>query len=80
MGLAPRLSNDLLGFPVVWSQSTAKGQTVYHENEYALETFYSLQITPTVRLQPDLQILWNPAFNPQPGPVPVWQLQLNLLW
>lgn len=79
-GLAPRLGNDLLGLGFVWSQAPATTQTVYHENEYALETFYSLQLTPTIKLQPDVQVIWNPAFSSQPGPAVVWQLQLNLAW
>jgi carbohydrate-selective porin OprB len=79
-GLVPRLSNDLLGLSFVWSQSSATTPTFYHENEYALETFYALQLTPTIKLQPDLQIVWNPAFSPQPGPAIVWQLQLNIAW
>jgi porin len=79
-GLIPKLSNDLLGVGFVWSQSSTTTQTVYHDNEYALETFYALQFTPTIKLQPDLQVVWNPAFNPQPGPALVWQLQLDIAW
>lgn len=79
-GLAPRLSNDLLGVGFVWSQPSATTKTVYHENEYVLETFYALQITPTMKLQPDLQVVWNPAFNPDAGPAVVGQLQLNIAW
>jgi carbohydrate-selective porin OprB len=79
-GWVPRLSNDLLGVGFVWSQPAATTQTVYHENEYILETFYALQLTPTMKLQPDLQVVWNPAFNPDAGPALVAQLQLNLAW
>ena len=79
-GLVPRLSNDLLGLGLVWSQPSATTQTVYHENEYALETFYALQLTPTIKLQPDLQVVWNRAFSPDPGPAFVCQLQLNIAW
>jgi carbohydrate-selective porin OprB len=78
-GLISGLSNDLLGTAFVWSQAAAT-QTVYHQNEYAWETFYALQLTPTIRLQPDMQIVWNRAFNPDSGPAFVWQLQLNIAW
>ncbi len=80
VGLVPRLSNDLLGVGFVWSQPSATTKTVYHENEYILEPFYALQLTPTMKLQSDLQIVWNPAFNPNAGPIAVFQLQLNLAW
>jgi len=78
--LVPKLGNDLLGLGFVWSQPTATTRTVYHENEYALETFYALQLTPTIKLQPDLQVVWNPAFSSAPGPAVIWQLQLNIAW
>jgi porin len=79
-GLVPRLSNDLLGLGFVWSQPSATSKTIYHQHEYILESFYTLQLTPTVQLQPDLQVVWNPAFNPESGPALVAQLQLNLAW
>jgi porin len=78
--LIPRLSNDLLGVGLVWSQPASAGKTVYHENEHVLETFYTLQLTPTIRLQPDLQVVWDPAFNRDAGPAVVAQLQLVLAW
>ena len=53
---------------------------MYHENEYVLETFYTLQLTPTTRIQPDLQVVWNPAFNPNAGPAVVFQMQFVLAW
>jgi hypothetical protein len=32
------------------------------------------------QLQPDLQIVWNPAFNPDAGPAVVFQFQFILKW
>ena len=79
-GLVPKLSNDLLGLGLVWSQASATTQTVCHENEYGLETFYALQLTPTIKLQPDLQVVWNRAFSRDAGPTFVCQLQINIAW
>ena len=78
--LVPRLKNDLFGIGFVWSQPSASTSTVYHPNEYGLESFYSLQLTPTMVLRPDVQVVWNPAFNPRPGPALVCQLQLAITW
>jgi porin len=80
LGWAPRLTNDLLGVGFVWSQPSATTQTVYHDNEYVLETFYTLQLSPTSVVQPDLQIVWNPAFNPDAGPAVVFQFQFVVKW
>lgn len=79
-GLVPKLNNDLLGIGFVWSQPSATTKTVYHENEYIAESFYTLQLTPTMKLQADFQVVWDPAFNPDAGLATVFQLQLNLAW
>ena len=80
LGLVPRLTNDYTGVAFVWSQPSATSKTVYHRNEYVAETFYTLQVTPMMRLQPDLQIVWNPAFNSDPGPYTIVQTQFILSW
>jgi carbohydrate-selective porin OprB len=68
----------------VWAscgaQPAATTKTVYHNDEYVLETFYTLQRTPTSQLQPDLQIVWNPTFNPNPGLAVLFQFQFLLKW
>ena len=79
-GWVPKLSNDLLGVGFVCSEPSATTKTVYHENEYVLETFYTLQLTPTTRIQPDLQVVWNPALNLNSGPAVVFQMQFVLAW
>ena len=61
--LLQRTSNDLLGVGFVWSEPSYTTKTVYHENEYGLETVYALQLTPTIKIQPDFQMIWDPAFN-----------------
>ena len=80
LGLVPKLTNDYAGVGFVWSQPSATSKTVYHRNEYVAETFYTLQLSPMMRLQPDLQLVWNPAFNPDPGPFTVVQTQFILSW
>lgn len=79
-GWVPQLTNDLLGVGFVWSEPSATTQTVYHNDEYVFETFYTLQLSPTSQLQPDLQLIWNPAFNPSPGPAVAFQFQFLLKW
>ncbi len=78
--LLQRTSNDLLGVGFVWSEPSSTTQTVYHENEYVLETVYVLQLTPTVKIQPDFQMIWDPAFHEDISRAMVFQLQLVLAW
>jgi porin len=80
LGLVPKLTNDYAGVGFVWSQPSATTKTVHHRNEYVAETFYTLQLAPLMRVQPDLQLVWNPAFNPDPGPFTVVQAQIILSW
>jgi porin len=78
--LLQRTSNDLLGVGFVWSEPSSTSQTVYHENEYILETVYVLQLTPTIKIQPDFQMIWDPAFHEDTSRAMVFQLQLVLAW
>jgi hypothetical protein len=79
-GLFPKLSNDYLGAGFVWSRPSAVMQPTVHANEYGFEATYVLQLTPLASLQPDFQVLWNPANNPGAERNFIFQLQLNLTW
>ena len=68
------------GVGFVWSQPSATTQTVYHRNEYVAEAFYTLQLSPMSRFEPDFQLVWNPVFNPDSGPFTVVQAQFILEW
>ncbi len=74
------LTNDVVGIGFVWSQPAAATQTVYHHDEYVAEAFYTLQLSPMSRFEPDLQLVWNPVFNSEPGPYVVVQAQFLLAW
>jgi porin len=80
IGLVPRLTNDVVGIGLVWSQPSATARTIDHRNEYVFETEYTLQLAPAVRLQPDFQLVWNPVFNPAAGPSEVFQLEWLISW
>jgi porin len=79
-GLFPKLSNDYLGAGFVWSQPSAVNEPAAHSNEYGFEATYVLQLTPLATLQPDVQVIWNPANNPNAPENVIFQLQLNLMW
>ncbi len=77
--LLNRTSNDFLGTGFVWSQPAETTQTVNHRNEYVWETVYVVQLTPTLKLMPDLQEIWDPVFH-NVSHCMVFQLQLSLAW
>jgi carbohydrate-selective porin OprB len=74
-----RTSNDFLGTGFVWCQPDATTKTVYHESEYVWETVYVIQLTPTIKLEPDFQQIWDPVFH-NISHASVFQLQLALAW
>ncbi len=78
--LLHRTSNDFLGVGFVWSEPSYTSSKVYHENEYVLETVYALQLTPTIKIQPDFQMIWNPTFNKEHDTATAFQLQLVMAW
>jgi carbohydrate-selective porin OprB len=39
-----------------------------------------LQLTPLASIQPDLQVIWNPADNANADHNIIFQLQLNFTW
>ncbi len=78
--LLGRTSDDLLGTGFVWSQPSATSKTVYHENEFVWETVYVVQLTPTIKIQPDFQMIRDPAFHRDTDHAMVFQLQLAMAW
>ncbi len=80
LGLFPSRSHDAAGVGFVWTHPTAASQPLYHTDEYALELGYVLQLTPTIKLQPDYQIVWNRAHNPDSEAATVFQLQFDIAW
>jgi porin len=77
--LLQRTSNDFLGTGFVWSQPAATTKTIFHENEYVWETVYVIQLTPTIKLMPDYQMIWDPVFH-NTNHCSVFQLQLAMAW
>ena len=80
IGLLPTRGYDASGLGFIWSHPGSTEKPLYHNNEFGLEASYVLQLTPTMKLQPDFQLVWNPAHNPDPSPAAVFQLQLNVSW
>lgn len=51
-----------------------------HENEYGLELTYVLQLTETLTLQPDIQVILDPAKNPNTDSAVMFTMQLVYTW
>jgi porin len=54
--------------------------TTAHENEYGFELTYVMQLTETLTLQPDIQVILDPANNPDTDSVLMFTMQLTYTW
>lgn len=80
LGLVPKAKNDQLGIGGVWSNPPKSLQPVVHNSEYGIEAFYALQLTQTVTVLPDFQVIWNPATNSTVSRITQFAVQLNVTW
>ena len=80
LGWIDSLPYDAAGIGVVWSRPPESAGVVTGRTETAVELGYVLHLTPTTRLQPDLQVVWNPAYSTTADTAVVFQLQLDINW
>jgi len=80
LGLIKSQPNDGFGIGVVWSRPAPRDGLPEASDETVLEMGYVLQVSSMVRLQPDMQIVWNPAQNAAAERALVFQLQLDVSW
>ena len=65
--------NDLMGIGISWGSPADAGR-----DQYTTEVFYRIQVLPSLALTPDLQIILNPAFNPDRRVIAVLGARLRL--
>lgn len=80
LGWINSLPYDAAGIGVVWSRPPESAGLVSGRTETALELGYVLHLTPTTRLQPDVQVVWNPSYSTRADTAVVFQLQVDIKW
>ncbi len=73
----PVPGRDLLGIGVNWGEPADSFGTAL-DDQYAVEVFYRLQLSDELAITPDVQLLLDPALNPQESSVLVYGLRLRL--
>ena len=74
-GFTPAAGSNLLGIGVNWGEpSESFGTTL--DDQYAVEAFYRLQLSDETALTTDVQLLLDPALNPEADSI--WVLGLRL--
>jgi porin len=67
-------SKDLIGFGLNWGRPPDSGL----DNQYTAEIFYRLQLAQNLAITPDVQLIFNPALNPDEDMLWVFGLRARL--
>lgn len=71
-------AGNLLGFGINWGQPNEAVFGSGLDDQYAIETFYRIQVTKELAIKPDVQFLINPALNPDEDNIWVFGLRTRL--
>ncbi len=80
MGLIDGQPYDAAGIGLIWSHPPDNAESTPARDETALELVYVFHLTPTTRVQPDLQVVWNPSHSSSDQTALVFQLQVDFKW
>lgn len=80
LGIIDTMPNDAFGVGIVWSRPAPPPGSLTARAETVLEAGYVMTLTPLARLQPDIQVVWNPSYHADADHAVVLQLQLDLSW
>ena len=65
---------DVFGLAAAWAEPDLS----LLRDEYIIEAFYRIQLTPTLQVTPDFQLIINPSFNTQDDVVGVFGLRVRI--
>ena len=69
-------NNDLIGFALGWGEPVNSNKS----DQYMLETFYRIQLTSSMQVTPDFQVIFNPVDNPDENAIAVGGIRLRTLF
>ena len=71
-GLGYYIANrrDLLGIGLNWSRPSDTAVAPGLDDQYTVEMFYRIQLSQSLAITPDIQLIVDPALNPDDGDVP----------
>ena len=67
---------DLVGLSLAWGQPSVSAA----RDQYVIEAFYRVQLTPELQLTPDIQLIIAPSFNPDQDLIAVFGLRARLIF
>lgn len=73
-------NNGCLGLGVLWQRGAKDNGPYTNNNEYGAELSYTLQMTPTMTIKPDIQVVHNPIHGKRGQTDVVLQIQNIWTW
>jgi porin len=77
-GYQPVPKGDLLGFGLNWGEPNEDNFGPGLRDQYTAEAFFRWQLTPQIAITPDVQLLINPALNPEDEVIGIFGLRARL--
>lgn len=77
-GYSARGGSDRLSLGLNWGRPNADIYSEANESQYTIESYYRMQVAKHLQVTPDIQLLLNPALNPQEDLVWVLGLRARL--
>jgi porin len=74
------MPGDQLGFGVNWGEPNDALFGSGLDDQYAVELYYRWQVTKELSISPDIQLLFDPAFNPDEERIWVYGLRARLVF
>lgn len=75
---SPKRKADRFALGVNWGRPNKEIYGTTDDDQYTIETYYRLQVLKHLQLSPDIQLLLNPAFNPDEDRVWIFSLRARL--
>lgn len=79
-GMFSYANNDQIALGLMWLKPARTEKPYNHKNEYGIELSYVMQVTPTMTVQPDVQLVKNPIHGEGKDTAVVFQIQNVWTW
>jgi porin len=77
-GYSPHRKDDRFGLGLHWGRPNREIYGSTGDDQFTIETYYRLQVLKHLQITPDIQLLLNPALNPDEDRVWVFSIRARL--
>jgi porin len=78
LGYHTRKESDVLGIGINWSRPSSETLGPGLDDQYTAEIFYRFQLLKILTITPDVQVVFNPALNPDKNVIAVFGLRARI--